>query len=279
MGGGDAGDGGAADRKAAEDARQSNAIARLNGAFGIGSGRVAPKRSDFTRQTAAATTSPFSQEYSGVEQSDTRMPAEMPGALLVEEDPSAYQGAMAEYEREQMGNPSLQARKNLYQKFATDAKNLQVADLSKERDVASRDVSFDLARRGLTGGSRNIDADREIGDSFAKGLLTAENNAQGIANSAEQSDEKTRLNLISGIRGGMSDSDAVSAALNGMSNNAAQAANDARSQNIGGFFDTIRAQAQSKAETDAYQKSFEKYRAGGGGASSGGFSGNTQSYK
>lgn len=275
MGGGDAGDGGAADRKNAEEARQANAIARLNAAFGIGSGRVAPKQADFTRQTAAMQAEP--RWYAGGPEGELVMDSTpFFGAAMTEEDPAAFQGAMAAYERDQTSNPSLQARKNLYQKFATDAKNLQVADLNKERDVASRDVSFDLARRGLTGGSRNIDADREIGDSFAKGLLTAENNAQGIANQAEQSDEKTRVNLISGIRGGMSDADAVTAALNSMSNNANQAANDARSQNIGGFFDTIRAQAQSKAETDSYQKAFEKYRTGGGSAA--GFSGKTQSY-
>lgn len=278
MGGGDAGDGGAADRRNAEDARQAAAIARLNAAFGIGSGRVAPKQADFTRQMAP-NQAPPARMYAGNSEGEMVMDdTPFSGAAMTEEDPAAYQAAMAGYEREQLGNQTMQARKNLYQKFASDAKNLQVADLSKERDVASRDVSFDLARRGLTGGSRNIDADREIGDSFAKGLLTAENNAQGIANSAEQSDEKTRVNLISGIRGGMNEADAVTSALNGMSNSAAQAANDARSQNIGGFFDTIRAQAQSKADTDAYQKSFEKYRAGGGGAGAG-FSGNTQSYK
>ena len=262
MGGGDTGDGGAAERKKAEDDRQVAAIERLNHSFGMGSaGGRKPTVDQFT------TRGPGSSGYSIAPNGEIDYGSFQQSQGSEVFDNQGYQSALDNYAADTQFDPSkqMQARKDLYGKFASDAKALQLGDLTKERDIASRDVSFDLARRGLSGGSRDIDSSREINDAFQKGVLTSETNAQGIANSAEQNDEKTRVNLIQGIRGGMNEADAIGAALNGMSNNAAQAANDARSQNIGGFFDVIRNQAQQQQDANAYQKAFDKYRAGGGG--------------
>jgi len=160
-------------------------------------------------------------------------------------------------------------RDQIYSRVAQDAKALQLQDLEKEKFTAERDVGFDLARRGLAGGSRQIDVGRDIQDQYSKGVITADNNAQGISNSLRDGDERTRVSLINNIRGGMSEADAVSSAFNAMSNNANDAANQAKSQNIGGFFDSIRSAAQARQEADAYEKAFKKYQTGGGGVGSG----------
>lgn len=274
MGGG-GGDGGAAERKAAEDKRQAEAIARLNRSFGINSEQgPAPTREAFLKASdrqVLVNRSPFANT---TEASWDNFEPEFRAA---EYDDAGFERQLAQYQNEGTeADTQRAAREQLYGKVAQDAKSLQLADLTKDRSIAERDVSFDLARRGLTGGSRQIDAGRDITDQFNRGVLTAENNAQDVANRARQGDEKTRVNLLSGIRSGMSEADAVTAALTGMSNTAQQAASEARSQNVGGFFDAIRNAANSRAEEDGYKKAFEKYRTGGG-SGGGSYGGNVSS--
>lgn len=254
------GDGGAADRKASEDLRQKEAIAKLNASFGYGTKKAAPARSDFMRSERGPS-------------ADLGIPENTQAAVAPEFvdvfDRAGFGAALAESEASGADLSGLAERKGLYGRIANDSKQLQLSDLTKQKNVASRETEFDLARRGLTGGSRQIDASRDIGDQFNKGVLQAETQAQGVANTAEAADEKTRISLINGIRGGMDQADAVSGALNAMSNSAAAAQNDAKNQNVSGFFDEIRAQAQRQQDTSAYQQAFNKYKAGGGASGAG----------
>ena len=255
-GGGGGGDGGAADRKSAEDARQKEAIYKLNTAFGHAK-PVRPERSQFTSYRAippAAAATDHENTFPGS------------GGFQLEEifDADAFNAALREFDAAPSSSSTLDKRKALYAKFANDSKDFQLNDLTKQRDVARRETGFDIARRGLTGGSRQIDSETEIGNQFNKGVIEAATNAQNIANSAEQSDEKTRMNLIAGIRGGMDEADAISGALNGMSTNAANAANQANRSELNGFFDEIRSQAQQRQRLDQYQQAFQKSRSGGG---------------
>lgn len=295
-GGGGGGDGGAAERKAAEDARQAQAIAKLNRAFGIPG--AAPTKAQFTRAAnpeasilaglsipsgaenagSVSESSPYS--FSAISSNPNRRfvapilqgppPAEQqqPTSYF---DSSAYEQALADYEASVASGSE---RQKLYSKVAMDAKNLQLEDLNKEKGLAERDVNFDLARRGLYGGSREIDATRDIQDQFSKGLLTAENNAQGVANGLRQGDERTRVSLINNIRSGMGEADAASAAFNAMANNASEAEQNAKSQSIAGFFDSIRSAAQARNDANSYEQAFKKYQSGGG--SSGSYGGSVQ---
>ncbi|MDP3164366.1 MAG: hypothetical protein Q8N06_02765 [Hydrogenophaga sp.] len=178
-------------------------------------------------------------------------------------DQLGFDAALSAYERSKTAGTEREA---LYGKFASDAKALQLDDLTKDRGLAERDVDFDLARRGLFGGSRQIDTDREIEDQFNRGVLTADNNAQGVANTARMNDESTRISLMNSIRSGMGEADAASAAFNSMQNNAKDAETQARNQSVGGFFDAIRGAATAGQQASAYEKEFKKYQTGGGSA-------------
>lgn len=258
---GSGGDGGAAERKATEDARQQDAIARLNRVFGAGGGSAQPEREAFTRAARPG----YMASYASDSTDASWMPPE--GEFF---DAAGFDAAMADAKNGAVESEANRAaREGLYGRIAADSKALQLDDLGKERQLAQRDVDFDLARRGLFGGSRQVDAGRDIEDQYNRGVLTADNNAQTVANNARMADEKTRVSLINAIRSGMSDADASSAAFNAMSNNANEAANAARNQSVGGFFDAIRGAANQYQQQDAYEKAFQKYRAGGGSASGG----------
>lgn len=274
-GGGGGGDGGAAERKAAEDARQAAAIARLNQTFGVGSA-PAPDRNAYTKKVTrnvageVVEQSPLRQIKFGKAGDFMGSPDAVQNLVQVDEfDESGFQNALREYEQSKNAGAE---RESLYGKFAADSKALQLDDLSKDRGLAERDVKFDLARRGLTGGSRQIDTGREIEDQWNRGVLTADNNAQGVANSARMNDESTRISLMNAIRSGMGEADAASAAFTSMQNNARDAETQARNQSVGGFFDAIRGAASAGQQRQAYEDEFKKFRTPGasGGGSYGG---------
>lgn len=254
---GGGGDGGAAERKAEEDARQQDAIARLNRVFGASNAIERPDRAAFTKAARDGYMASYASD-------STDAMWEPPQGEFF--DAEGFNAALEEANRGAAeSEANRQAREGLYGRIAADSKALQLDDLGKERQLAQRDVDFDLARRGLFGGSRQVDAERDIEDQYNRGVLTADNNAQTVANNARMADEKTRVSLINSIRSGMSDADASSAAFNAMQNNANEAANAARNQSVGGFFDAIRGAANQFQQQDAYEKAFQKYRAGGGG--------------
>lgn len=167
-------------------------------------------------------------------------------------------------------------RESLYGKVAADSRALQLDDLTKDRGLAERDVGFDLARRGLTGGSRQIDTGREIEDQFNRGVLTADNNAQSVANTARINDESTRVSLMNSIRSGMGEADAASSAFAAMQNNAKDAETQARNQSVGGFFDAIRGAASAGQQRQAYEDEFKKFRTGGGASGGGSYGGSVR---
>jgi hypothetical protein len=173
------GDGGAAARQAAEDARVSSAINHINNVFGVTS---------------------------------------------------------AQPERE-----------NLYSKISTDATNTALNDLNKEKSITERDLNFMLARQGLSGGSRDIDVNKDVLDTYQQGVLKASNIGISTGNDARSADDRTRVNLINSIRSGLDQGSATQQAYEGMRNNASLAQDNANAVNLSGFFDAIKNQQQQAA--------------------------------
>ena len=170
---------------------------------------------------------------------------------------------------------NLAGREKLYTTIMGDAEARLLDKLGKDRSQAERQVRFELARRGLMGGSADIDQGREVLEKFQEGSLEARNAALGAANEARSADEKTRVNLINNIRSGMAESDALSAAYAGMQNNANAARDAAFATNIGDFFNdlsVLRGQQQFQQGIDAARN---RYRTptGATSANTGGFNG------
>lgn len=217
------GDGGAAERKAAEDARIAAAIQKLNEVFG---------------------TVPYQEQKINKQKFNIQNPNGK-GRLF---DQAGYDAAVAaEKLKASQPSPNMAARENLYKKIGTDATNTALLDLNRERGITERDLNFGLARAGLSGGSRDIDANKDVLDTYQQGVLKASNIGLQTGNNARSSDEKTRVNLINSIHAGLSDGDAMSQAYTAMSNNAKAAADDANSASLAGFFDVLK-QQQAQAQ-------------------------------
>lgn len=250
---GSGGDGGYSKEQAKMKAEQDLAIQRINEVFGKGEGRPIYG----TRQEGVPGYYVDYGEIGHYVPSTERTVTERTGWDTAARDQAAT------------------GREKLYSTIMGDAEARLTDRLGKDRSQAERQVRFELARRGLMGGSADIDQGREILEKFQEGSLEARNAALGAANEARSADEKTRVGLINNIRSGMAESDAMSAAFAGMQNNANQARDAAMATNIGNFFNdlsVLRGQQQFQQGMDATRN---RYRTptGATSANSGGFSG------
>jgi len=144
-------------------------------------------------------------------------------------------------------DPAKVEREKLYSKIGTDTTNTALTDLNKERAITERELNFMLARSGLSGGSRDVDANKDVLDTHQQGVLKASNLGLQTSNNARSNDEKTRVNLVNSIHAGLSDGDAMAQAYQGMANNSRQAQDDANNASLSGFFNTLRSN-QEKAQ-------------------------------
>ena len=137
------------------------------------------------------------------------------------------------------GADELAQRNAGYGSVRQNALDVALNDLSKQHDVANRDLKFNVARSGLTGGSVDVDKNAELAGKYSEGVLTSNSNADGIVNNIKAKDESTRADLISRINAGMDANSATSSALSQIQNNQAQGRVDGQSNLLSNFFNGI----------------------------------------
>lgn len=126
-----------------------------------------------------------------------------------------------------------------YETVRQNALGLALNDLAEQKTDASRNTRFGLARAGLTGGSVDVDANQNIADRYAKGVLQSNQNADGIVSGVRAKDEAARADLISRINAGMDANSATTSALAQMQNNQAAAKAEGQSTFLNDFFNGI----------------------------------------
>lgn len=137
------------------------------------------------------------------------------------------------------GSKQMEQRNAGYETVRKNALGLALNDLSEQKNDASRDNRFGLARAGLTGGSVDVDTNQNIADRYAKGVLQSNQNADGIVSGVRAKDEAARADLISRINAGMDANSATTSALAQMQNNQAAAKAEGQSTFLNDFFNGI----------------------------------------
>ena len=281
-GGGGGGDGGAAARDAAEKARVAQAVEKINAIFAIGKHKPdtidqnaytqdvkQPNYRAFGYQSKPISvpegyqlitkqvknTNPFGNYRMGIGEFN------QPSTKYELFNKAAYDKAVADSisAADKKNAEALQAREGLYTKIGDDTKNTALIDLNKDRDVTQRDLGFMLARSGLSGGSRDVDVNRDILDAYNQGVLKAANMGTQTSNNARSADDQTRVKLIQNIQAGLDEGQAAQQAYEGMANNARAAQDDANSTTLKGFFDILNNQQKEAAYTNAYNQTTNPY--------------------
>jgi hypothetical protein len=100
------------------------------------------------------------------------------------------------------------------------------ADLNDQQTIIDRQSKFSLARRGVAGGSSELDTQRRNRKRYIQGLIGNESRANSAVGRLRQSDEGARQNLINMIFGGMDATQAAQRAGQSMRSNMASAQSD-----------------------------------------------------
>ena len=164
-------------------------------------------------------------------------------------------------------------RESLYSTIGNDATNNALFGLNKERKTTERDAGFDLARSGLTGGSNDVDRNKDIFDTYQQGVLKAGEIGTRTSNNARSADDRTRVSLINSIRAGLDEGGAQQQAYESLRNNSRAAQDEASASNLTGFFNSLLNQQKQYQYNQGTQEAFRKY---GGGPRSEGNTGKLQ---
>lgn len=277
---GGGGDGGAAERQAEEKERVRNAISKINQIFGVE--KAAPEavdRNAFMRQVPVARTAQYDALGRPMNQGPSVGFGQNYPQYTTAFDTSGFNQALAAAQAKADALSATAAqREGLYKKIGADATNKATFDLNKDRDVTEREFKFMLARAGLSGGSRDIDVNREVLDTYQQGVLKAADMGTSTANNARSADDKTRVNLINSISAGLDQGSATQQAYEGMRNNARQAQDDANATSMVGFFDVLRQQQQQAAYNQGNAQAIEQYKKTPQSSATSSYGGSTRSY-
>lgn len=150
-------------------------------------------------------------------------------------------------------SPQRQAQ---YADFINALRTKLIDGLNRQKVVVDRQNKFATARAGLTGGSRDVDSKRQIGEQYQEGVLGAEDKAQGSLRTLKAQDDSARLGLIGMANGGLDATTAASRALASQRQGIGMARDQALQGGIGDFFSNFADSYNKKQQADAFKNGF-----------------------
>jgi len=247
MCGGGGGDGGAAQREQKRQARQDDAVKGLNRQFGMYTKTNEPNRADYTSRRG---------NYGS-----------MRGQKIF--DQTGYDAAMSDWQTQNEqyqteADANKVAREEQYGNTSQYVKDYYTLDLTDQRDVADRQSKFSLARRGVVGGSSDLDTQSTILGDYNKAVLNIGNRADGAVTDLRQADETARLNAINRIYAGQSADGVVQSSLQQLQNNINDTKANSTAAALGQVFAQyggyLNNQAAQRGQNSAYQNYSNGYR-------------------
>lgn len=154
------------------------------------------------------------------------------------------------------GSPQREADIN---DFLGASRSFYRQNLDRQKQSADRSLKFSMARNGLTGGSASVDANRQLGQDYQQGVLTADRLAQSAANELRNSDEQSRMNMIQLAQTGADMTTGASNAAMSLRNNMTGARSQLSADALGDLFSgvgTIAKSSRDQADTRRANRDF-----------------------
>lgn len=216
------GDGGAADMRAQEEARQRKvqaAVDVINAKFGAG-GNV----------SARPTLEQFLPQGGSI---FTRAAGQVTARPAYEEAVRNWEANASEADRNKG------QREAMYSEISNAVRDTAMRDLDRQYSQASRRNTFGLARSGLLGGSVDAESGGDLTELYGEGKLKAVQAGQTAGADLRSNDEKTRQNLIALAQSGIDTGTAASMAAGQMSSAADLARSQVAGSTVGRLFDDM----------------------------------------
>ena len=131
-------------------------------------------------------------------------------------------------------------------------------ELERQLADAQRGNKFALARSGTAGSSQAVDAGRELGESYSRGVVDADRLAQRALADLKMADEDSRRSIIQMVQAGADATTASSAALRQMQSNLAGARSDMNANALGQVFGGFADMYKRSQERDADRRAREE---------------------
>lgn len=138
--------------------------------------------------------------------------------------------------------------------FVNDLRSYYTRDLDEQKGNSDRELKFALARSGQTGGSTQIDQQRDSAKQYAKGLLNIDQKALGAGADLEAADQDSRSRLIQLATSGLDSTTAAQQASASMRSALQAGKSTAQAQGLGDVF------SQFKTFTDRSREAAERRR-------------------
>lgn len=139
--------------------------------------------------------------------------------------------------------------------FTNAARGLYREELDRQKGVNDNQLTFAMARSGQTGGSLDKDKHVELGKNYQRGIVNAEQHAQGAASELRASDEDSRARLTAMVQSGGDIGTASANAATTLRNNLLGSRAGLQAKDLGDSFSGL-------AETYAKSKQQSEYRRG-----------------
>lgn len=147
-------------------------------------------------------------------------------------------------------------------------------DLDRQNATGTRQLKFALARNGQSGGSTDVDQNRDLGKNYLRGALEVERRAQGAGSSLRSADQQAKQQLFAQASSGLDITTAARQAGESMRASAGTARADALQSGLGdvfGDFSTIYKQSLDRAQQRKNDQSLGAYTPGAYGPYSGAY--------
>jgi len=120
--------------------------------------------------------------------------------------------------------------------FIGSQRGLLQSDLNREKGKQDRELKFSLARSGLSGGSTDIDQNRQLSELYLRGIAESERRAQNSGAELRSQDQQQKQNLMSSVLAGGDITTGANNAIAMMRNNTALARTDSTFGNFDSLF-------------------------------------------
>ena len=233
--GGGGGDGGAAARAAADEAEKASARASVNRLFGIGPDGpppVEPKSKDFFMNLTPRETGSGVGFLAGLSRNNSNNPA-LYNNNAFKAAKLKYDNALKNYKTT---SATKLAREAQYKDTADSIYQYNMNDLNQTAAREGRNLKFQLATQGLSGGSEDVNQNSRFQQLFDAGKLQARNKGDSTASQLAAADEQTRLGLINSINAGTDATSAIAGANAALTNNINTARSDGLGTTLGNVF-------------------------------------------
>ena len=142
-------------------------------------------------------------------------------------------------------------RQRQYDDYMGAQREMYFGELQRQQQEAQRQNRFSLARSGLLGSRQQVDAGRDLGDAYNRGVVDADRLAQRATSDLRAADEDSRRGIIQLVQSGADATTASSAALRQMQTNLSGARSDMNANALGqvfGTFGDLYKRSQDRAE-------------------------------